>query len=449
MRVALNLEQLLHRPPGGIGRYSAELARLLPVDGADGRRPGRGRCRSSRDTRRVTVEAALVRVRRSSGSSRCGSRCPGRRCTTSWNDLGCRRPAPPARAALRDFDLVHAPSLAVPPRERCRARRDRPRRRADPLSRHVHAPGPVVPPARVRGRGEARRPRHRADERRGRRGRRLHADPADRIRVGPARRRRSARWARALVESTRAMLDVGAAPYVLWVGTLEPRKNVAVARRGASGAWSSASDLPHRLVIVGPKGWLGTADALRGAGTGPGQPHPLHRTGARGPVARALPRRRPRRAPEPARGLRPAGDRGDVAVDRRALLRHPGAARGRGRRRPVRPADGPRRVGAPSSPRCSATTRPGPRSAAAGRARAVELHLGRLRPHDPRPLPRGPRQLTSSALCGKWVSDTQKPHKAEGWATSRGRPTPGGGAVRCRRWCRGRGRGRRAGRRAA
>ena len=31
MRVALNLEQLLNRPPGGIGRYTAELARLLPV----------------------------------------------------------------------------------------------------------------------------------------------------------------------------------------------------------------------------------------------------------------------------------------------------------------------------------------------------------------------------------------------------------------------------------
>src|SRR5258705_545966 len=31
MRVALNVEQLLHRPPGGIGRYTAELARLLPA----------------------------------------------------------------------------------------------------------------------------------------------------------------------------------------------------------------------------------------------------------------------------------------------------------------------------------------------------------------------------------------------------------------------------------
>ena len=36
MRVALNLEQCFHRPPGGIGRYAAELARLLPDAGAPG-----------------------------------------------------------------------------------------------------------------------------------------------------------------------------------------------------------------------------------------------------------------------------------------------------------------------------------------------------------------------------------------------------------------------------
>ena len=36
MRVALNVEQLAHRPPGGIGRYTAELARLLPVTGEAG-----------------------------------------------------------------------------------------------------------------------------------------------------------------------------------------------------------------------------------------------------------------------------------------------------------------------------------------------------------------------------------------------------------------------------
>ncbi len=35
MRVAVNVEQLLHEAPGGIGRYTAELVRLLPAHGVD------------------------------------------------------------------------------------------------------------------------------------------------------------------------------------------------------------------------------------------------------------------------------------------------------------------------------------------------------------------------------------------------------------------------------
>src|SRR5207302_5023474 len=31
VRVAINLEQLLFRPPGGVGRYTARLATLLPA----------------------------------------------------------------------------------------------------------------------------------------------------------------------------------------------------------------------------------------------------------------------------------------------------------------------------------------------------------------------------------------------------------------------------------
>ena len=31
MRVALNLEQLFQRPPGGIGRYASQLAKVLPT----------------------------------------------------------------------------------------------------------------------------------------------------------------------------------------------------------------------------------------------------------------------------------------------------------------------------------------------------------------------------------------------------------------------------------
>ena len=35
VRVAVNVEQLLHGAPGGIGRYTAELVRLLPGLGID------------------------------------------------------------------------------------------------------------------------------------------------------------------------------------------------------------------------------------------------------------------------------------------------------------------------------------------------------------------------------------------------------------------------------
>ena len=35
VRVAVNVEQLLHEAPGGIGRYTAELLRLLPANDVD------------------------------------------------------------------------------------------------------------------------------------------------------------------------------------------------------------------------------------------------------------------------------------------------------------------------------------------------------------------------------------------------------------------------------
>ena len=65
------------------------------------------------------------------------------------------------------------------------------------------------------------------------------------------------------VEVTRATLGLGDDPYVLWVGTLEPRKNLpllldafrAVVRAGR----------PERLVIVGPDGWRGGPRAVAAA----------------------------------------------------------------------------------------------------------------------------------------------------------------------------------------
>ncbi|HTW07130.1 MAG TPA: glycosyltransferase family 1 protein, partial [Acidimicrobiales bacterium] len=49
--------------------------------------------------------------------------------------------------------------------------------------------------------------------------------------------------------------DLEGAPYVLWVGSLEPRKNVATLVR-AFARLAAGRQVPHRLVLVGPLGWL-------------------------------------------------------------------------------------------------------------------------------------------------------------------------------------------------
>jgi glycosyltransferase involved in cell wall biosynthesis len=70
---------------------------------------------------------------------------------------------------------------------------------------------------------------------------------------------------------------------VLWVGTLQPRKNVAVLVEAFRRAVADG-DLPHVLVLVGAEGWL--ADAPRGA-TGAGDRVITPGALARGPL-RAL-----------------------------------------------------------------------------------------------------------------------------------------------------------------
>jgi glycosyltransferase involved in cell wall biosynthesis len=66
-----------------------------------------------------------------------------------------------------------------------------------------------------------------------------------------------------VVAATRATVGVGDDPFVLWVGTLEPRKNLPVLI-DAFRIIAQETDLPHRLVIVGPTGWLDTESAIRG-----------------------------------------------------------------------------------------------------------------------------------------------------------------------------------------
>jgi alpha-1,3-rhamnosyl/mannosyltransferase len=56
------------------------------------------------------------------------------------------------------------------------------------------------------------------------------------------------------VSSVLAALGLDEAPYVLWVGTLEPRKNVGTLVRAFSELARSRS-VPHRLVLVSPGGW--------------------------------------------------------------------------------------------------------------------------------------------------------------------------------------------------
>ena len=110
VRVAVNVEQLLHEAPGGIGRYTAELLRLLPAHGVDVT-PFRHALARRRDAR-----AARAGPRRPRSG---GPAAPRRRCCTTRGTCSAS-PARPARVA--PVDLVHAPSPAVPPtRWRCRS----------------------------------------------------------------------------------------------------------------------------------------------------------------------------------------------------------------------------------------------------------------------------------------------------------------------------------------
>lgn len=259
MRVVLNVEQLLQRPPGGIGRYTAELARRLPGRADD----------SDLDIdlvpfvawhRRVSVDAAL----RAAGLRQLDVRrlpLPRPVLYDAWHVLG----APPLGAFGRDLGggaLVHAPSLAVPPRG------------AGRLVVTVHDAAAVLHP-------ETLPPRGRRFHRAGIRAAARRADaviaptraaaeeiaehtpiPLARIRVVPHGVTPRV-VPPSVVAALRARHGLGSTPYVVWVGTLEPRKNVAVLLEAFAAVVRAG--LPHRLVLVGPRGWLDTADAVRRA----------------------------------------------------------------------------------------------------------------------------------------------------------------------------------------
>ena len=143
VRVAVNVEQLLHEAPGGIGRYTAELVRLLPALGVDvtpftARHP------------RADVERAL-HAHDLDGVDPVILPLPAAVLYDAWHVLGVAGPV----RRVAPVDLVHAPSPAVPPTGARAARRHRARRGAARDARGVHPPGGHVPPAGLRGRGRS------------------------------------------------------------------------------------------------------------------------------------------------------------------------------------------------------------------------------------------------------------------------------------------------------
>ena len=258
MRVALNLEQCFQRPPGGIGRYAAELARLLPetADPLDGARvdvvPFVAR-HSQRELDAVWPDLGVP-------TRPVVLRTPRRALYELWNRWNRADPLADNHAtALRDVDVVHAPSVAVPPRGRA------------PLVVTVHDAAPLLFPETYT-----------------RLGRRFHelgfaaanaradaivaptAAAADEVaahtaiardRIHPIHHGVDHTLATdAQVEAVRLVFDLEA-PFVLWVGTLEPRKNVGVLVDAFARAVDDA-DLPHDLVLAGPQGWLSESDAV-------------------------------------------------------------------------------------------------------------------------------------------------------------------------------------------
>lgn len=255
MRVALNLEQCFQRPPGGIGRYAAELARVLPGLGAPGEVTVVGFVARHRD---AEVRAVLE------GQGICRDvvvlRFPRPLLYELWNRFGIADPlAVRGASRLVDVDVVHAPSVAVPPRGRV------------PLVVTVHDAAPVRFPETYPWRG-----------------RRFHAlgfaaaaQRADAIiaptaaaadevaeytsipreRITPIHHGVDQTVASdEAVARVREAFGLADRPYVLWVGTLEPRKDVSV----LVDAFARVMDgdaFPHRLVLVGPGGWLRGHDA--------------------------------------------------------------------------------------------------------------------------------------------------------------------------------------------
>jgi glycosyltransferase involved in cell wall biosynthesis len=242
VRVALNVEQLLSSSPGGIGRYTSQLATLLAsVQPTDEVIPLVAR--HPRDQVRSVLTAAGVRA------EPVVIGLPRQVLYQTWNRYG--------RPGLRikpPVDIVHAPSVAVPGRGRT------------PLVVTVHdAAAELYPEAftavgrrfHIDGAAAAARradlviavSQAAADE--------IVANtpiPADKIRVvhhGVQPPELSDAEAHSYLAG-RALAD---REYLLWVGSLEPRKDVATLLSAVVSLRKRGKSTPP-VVLAGFRGWL-------------------------------------------------------------------------------------------------------------------------------------------------------------------------------------------------
>jgi glycosyltransferase involved in cell wall biosynthesis len=166
----------------------------------------------------------------------------------AWHLLGVAGPT----RRVAPVDLVHAPSPAVPPTGRV------------PLVVTVHDAAPLVMPEAFTGRGvRFHRQGFRAAAKRARLVIVVSETSADEVVAHTTIRREQIRVVpngvdRELateerVAAARRAHGIDDRPYVLWAGTLQPRKNVRVLLDAFSRF--DPTRVPHRLVLAGPPGW--------------------------------------------------------------------------------------------------------------------------------------------------------------------------------------------------
>lgn len=242
MRVAVNVEQLLTPSPGGVGRYTAKLVTNLTALGVEVR-PVVAR-HSPGEVEAAWAEFDLGRVPRPSMLP-----LPKPALYDAWHLLNW-----PPLSRDPDVNVLHAPSLAVPPK------------RGKPLVVSVHDAAPWLYPETFTRRG---RWFHHL-------GARAAARRADRLITGTEAAANELRAHTSLPAELLRVVPYGVdhpyvepdpeqvwevlnqhnlenTPYVLWVGSLEPRKGVGglvaamvqVVKKGTAAV----------LVLAGYPGW--------------------------------------------------------------------------------------------------------------------------------------------------------------------------------------------------